>query len=421
MAGARIDALETNRLIVFDVEGVLIPKRRFLPFEAARKAGLLALIRIVTVGILYEIGFLSLESALKRVFMVFRGHALDEIRRLFEGIPLMPGAEELFGRLNKAGYKTVLISSGLPTLLVKDVAARLGANYAFGLDLEVANGYLTGEIGGDVLKPCGKGVVFKKVVEEEGLSPQGCVVVADDRNNLSLFPFCDLRIGYNPDFILSVKSDFVIRGDLLEILPIITENASRVPGSTISRSEILRESIHMGSFSVPFLCMYLLGIHLALTLILLATLFYGASEVARLQGVDFPVLPKITRKAANKPELYEFATSPIIFAFGIVISLILFPIPASYASIAVLTLGDSSATIFGGKFGSVRFPFNKGKNVEGSIFGFLFASLGAMLFVSPIKALAAAALGILVESLPLPINDNLTVPLAAGLLLTIIP
>jgi dolichol kinase len=167
--------------------------------------------------------------------------------------------------------------------------------------------------------------------------------------------------------------------------------------------------------------MYLLGVYLASTLILLATLFYVASEVARLKGVDFPVLPKITRKAANKSELYEFATSPIIFAFGIVISLILFPIPASYASIAVLTLGDSSATIFGGKFGSVRFPFNKGKNVEGSIFGFLFASLGAMFFVSPMKALAAAALGILVESLPLPINDNLTVPLAAGLLLTIIP
>ncbi len=421
MTDAKINARETNRLIVFDVEGVLIPKRRFLPFEVARKAGFWGFVRIAIVGFLYEIGLLSLESALKRVFMILRGHALDEIFGLYEGIPLMPGAEELFVRLNRTGYKTALISSGLPTLFVKDLAARLGADYAFGLDLEVANGYLTGEIGGDVLKPYGKGVVLKKVVEDQGLNPKGCVVVADDRNNLSMFPFCALRIGFNPDFILSVKSDFVVRDDLLEILPIVTVNASRVPSSIILRSEILRESIHMGSFSVPFLCTYLLGIYFASTLILLATLFYVVSEVSRLKGLNFPVLSKITWKAANKPELYEFATAPIIFAFGIVLSLILFPVPASYASIAVLTLGDSSATLFGGKFGSVRFPFNKGKNVEGSIFGFLFASLGAMFFVDPVKALAGAAMGILVESLPLPISDNLTVPLASGLFFTIIP
>ncbi len=421
MAGAKTDERETNRLIAFDVEGVLIPKRHFLFFGAMRNAGFWGFIRIVALGVLYEIGFLSLESALKRVFVIFRGLTLDEVSQLYEGIPLMPGAEELFRRLNRAGYKTALISSGLPTLLVKDLAARLSADYAFGLDLEAANGYLTGEIGGNVLKPYGKRIILKKIIEEEGLSPKGCVVVADDRNNLSMYPLCALKIGYNPDFILTVKSDFVVRGDLLEILPIVTGNESTVSSSTISLSEILRESIHMGSFSVPFICMYLLGTYSASILILLTTLFYGVSEVARLEGVNFPVISKITWKAANKPELYDFATAPILFASGIVLSLIVFPAPNNYASIAVLTLGDSSATLFGGKFGSFRIPFNKGKNVEGSIFGFLFAFLGAMFFVSPVKALAGAALGILVESLPLPINDNLTIPLASGLVFTIIP
>ena len=409
-----------NRLIVFDVEGVLVPKWRYLLFETTRKVGFRGFVKIFAVGVLYEMGLLSLESTLRRIFMVLRGLTVDDAFQLFKRIPLMPGVEEVFERLNKAGYKTALISSGLPTLFVEDLAARLNADYAFGLELMVANGHLTGEIGGDVLKPDGKAIVLKKILEEEDLSPQDCVVVADDRNNFSMFRLCTLRVGYDPDFILSAKSDFVVKGDLSEILPIVAGNALQVPGPPLSRSETLRQAIHIGSFSVPFICIYLLESYLVSLLILLVTLLYITSEAARLQGINFPVLSTITWKAATKPELYEFATAPISFALGIILSLILFPAPTSYASIAVLTLGDGLATIFGRKFGSVPFPFNKGKNVEGSISGFLFASVGAMVFVDPVKALTAAAVGMLVECLPLPANDNLTVPLASGLVLTMI-
>jgi len=409
-----------NRLIVFDVEGVLVPKRRYLLFEAARKVGLLGFVKIIVVGVLYEIGLLSLESVLRKIFMVLRGLTVDDLFQLYKGIPLMPGAEEVFEKLNKVGYKTVLVSSGLPKFLVEDLATRLGADYAFGLEIEVANGHLTGEIGGDVIKPDGKAIVLKEILKKEDLSPQDCAVVADDLNNLPMFPFSKLRIGYNPDFLLSAKSDFVVRGDLSEILPILTENALQAPTYPLSRSEIIRETIHIGSFLVPFICIYLLESYLASLLILLITSLYVASEVARLRGINFPVFSTITWKAAHKPEYYEFATAPISFALGITLSLILFPAPYRYASIAILTLGDGFASIFGRKFGNVVFPFNKGKNVEGSVFGFLFASVGAMLFVDPVKALAGAAVGMLVECLPLPLSDNLTIPLASGLMLTLI-
>jgi dolichol kinase len=43
-----------------------------------------------------------------------------------------------------------------------------------------------------------------------------------------------------------------------------------------------------------------------------------------------------------------------------------------------------------------------------------------MIFVDPVRALIAAAVGMLVEALPIPINDNLTMPLASGLILTLI-
>ena len=421
MVNGKADGFGLNRLVVFDVEGVLIPKRRYLLFETMRNVGLWGFIKIIVMGILYEVGLLSLESALKRIFMMLQGLTVDEVFQLYKKIPLMPSAKEVFERLNKAGYKTALISLGLPTLFVKDLATRLNADYAFGLELEVVNGHLTGVIGGDVLKSGGKAMVLKKILEKEGLSSQDCVVVADDRNNLPMFPLCTLRVGYNPDFILSVKSDFVVKDDLSGILPIITDNVLQVSSPAISRSERIRETIHIGSFLVPFVCIYLLGNYLVSSLILILTLLYIISEVARLLGINFPILSAITWRAANKSELYEFATAPIFFALGIVFSLILFPASASYASIAILTLGDGFANIFGRKFGSVTFPFNKGKNVEGSIFGFLFASVGAMIFVDPVKAFVGAAAGMLIECLPLPISDNLAIPLASGLVLTLIP
>lgn len=421
MVTAKTSEAERNRLIVFDVEGVLLPKRRFLLFDAAKELSFWKFLKILVMGVLYETGLLSLESALRKIFAVYQGFLMDDFFRLFKEVPLMPGAKYVFKMLGEAGYKTALISSGLPTLLVEDLATRLNADYAFGLELKTANGRLTGEIQGDVLKPNGKAYVLRKILQKEGLSSQDCVVVADDRNNLPMFSLSSVRIGYNPDFILTVKSDYVVKDDFSKIIPIINENASQASRPIFSRNEVIREAIHVSGFLVPFVCAHFLGTFLVSFLIFLAALVFAASELARVQGISFPVFSTITWTAARKSEFYEFATAPILFAIGIVFSLVFFPEPANYASIAILTLGDSFASIFGKKFGRTLFPFNKGQHVEGSVFGFLFAFIGALFFVSPVKAFIGAATGMLAGCLPLPVDDNLTIPIAAGLVLTMIP
>ncbi|PVX23306.1 MAG: hypothetical protein CW691_10980, partial [Candidatus Bathyarchaeum sp.] len=417
MADGRDTNQGTKRLVVFDVEGILMPKNRYLLFEVSRKVDFLVFTRIVILGLLYEIGLLSLESALKRIFATLKGLRAQEILELHKSIPLMPGTEEVFKTLNREGYKTALISSGLPTQAVEDLATKLQANYAYGLELEISDEYLTGIINGDVLKSGGKAVVLQRILDKEGLTSQDCVMVADDRNNMSMFPLCRLRIGYNPDFVLTAKSDFVTRGSLTEILLPITGEKSLVSQPKLSKSRGLREAIHTGSFLLSFVCIYFLGNVLLASLIFFVAVLYTISEVARVRGINIPILSSITWKAANKTELYEFATSPIHFALGIAISLLIFPEPIGYVAITVLTLGDGGAHIFGMKFGRTKLPFNKGKNIEGTIAGFMFAFLGAMIFVDPVRALIAAAVGMLVEGIPSPINDNLTIPLASGLIL----
>ena len=90
----------TKRLVVFDVEGILIPKNRYLLFEISRKVGFLGFIRILAFGFLYEIGLLSLESALRRIFVMFKGLKAKEVLELHKRMPLMPGTEEVFKTLN---------------------------------------------------------------------------------------------------------------------------------------------------------------------------------------------------------------------------------------------------------------------------------------------------------------------------------
>jgi len=419
---AKVGAGKLSRLIVFDVEGVLLPERRYLLSVAAKRLSPWGFLKVIFTGFLYMTGLLSIESTLKRIFKLFRGLTVDDLFQIYRRFLLMPSAKEVFDILNKGGYKTALISSGLPTPFVEDLAARLKADYAFGLELGVTNGRLTGEIWGDVIKPDGKALVLKKILRDENLSPQGCVVVANDRNNLPMFPLCSVKVGYNPDFLLCAKSDFVVKGDLSEILPFVTGSTWIGPRPVFSRSETIRETIHIGGILVPIFCMYLLDYHIAAILVLLFTLFYIASEIARLEGINFPVLPAITRRAARKQELHGFALDPVSFALSIFLSLILFTVPINYASIAILTLGDSAAIISGKKFGKIVFPFNKGKRVEGTVFGFFFAFVGALIFINdPVKALIGAAVGMLAECIPLPVSDNLTMPLASGLAMTIIP
>jgi dolichol kinase len=160
--------------------------------------------------------------------------------------------------------------------------------------------------------------------------------------------------------------------------------------------------------------------HTVAFLVFIVTLLYMASEFARIEGINSPLISEITRRAATKPELHEFVTAPIFFALGIALALLLFSESISYASIAIFTLGDGAATLFGRRLGKKPLPFNKGKRLEGTIFGLTFAFLGALLFIeNPLRALIGAVAGMLMETLPTPVSDNLTIPLAAGFALMI--
>jgi phosphoserine phosphatase len=399
------------KLVVFDVEGVLIPKWRFLLFGASKGRGLATFLKFAMIGLLYTIGVFSLESSLRTIFRSLEGTELAKLSAIFNDLPLTPGSEQLFKSLGSMSLKTALISSGLPDVFVADLARRLGANYSRGLRLDVKKGLLTGEIDGNVLWD-GKIGALGEILACEGLGPESSAIVADDSNNLKLLRVCGLSVGFNPDYRFGREADYVINEDLSSISDILASGVQL--DNQISRSNLIRELIHAGGLIVPLLCIYVLSNLVVAGLLLSAALIYFVSELLRINGTNVPLISRITILAADKPELHEFNTSPIFHALGIALALIIFPPQIGYAAVAVLSLGDSSASIFGKRFGRMKVPFNRGKSVVGSVMGLVFAFLGALLFVDWFTAAVGAAAGILIEVIPTPIEDNLLIPLVAG-------
>ena len=337
-----------SKLVIFDVEGVLLPKWRYLPFEVSRKLGILKFIEIVLIGILYEFGILPLETSLRRIYRNFKGYSIEELRQYYKKMPLLLGVEKTFRILREKGYKVALISSGLPQFIINELAEQLSADYAYGIELKISDGKFNGEIEGKVIKENGKSIILKEIQKTERLVQEKCVLVADDRNNLQMFPYVGLRIGFNPDFMLKAKADVVVTGKLDKILPVIfKQQQAKKYRANISRNEAIRSIIHVGGLLTVLPCINLIQPFWMAVLLLVVAALYAASELLRIQGSNFPLFTYVTVKAAKDLELYGIALSPIFYALGIALSLIVFPPDIAYAAIAILTLGDGTASVLG--------------------------------------------------------------------------
>lgn len=162
---------------------------------------------------------------------------------------------------------------------------------------------------------------------------------------------------------------------------------------------------------------YLLGRERAL--IFYATLFLAvlAAEAARLSvpAINQFVLARfgsfIRRKEANR------LTGTAPYVLGIGLTLYLYPSDIAAAAVCFLAFGDVAATTIGERYGKTKIGE---KSLEGTLaFVAAAAAAGLLLSLAGIHVMhgivlagAIAAAG--VELLPLPVNDNLVIPLASG-------
>jgi glycerol-3-phosphate acyltransferase PlsY len=105
------------------------------------------------------------------------------------------------------------------------------------------------------------------------------------------------------------------------------------------------------------------------------------------------------------------------FLFSTILTILLFPKSIAIASLLILILADTSAALVGKGVGRVSIY---GKTLEGSL-AFLLTSL-LIVWIYPNLNRFSGSLGSLgatvIEILPIKINDNLTIPLVAGAIMS---
>ena len=182
--------------------------------------------------------------------------------------------------------------------------------------------------------------------------------------------------------------------------------------------EVARKSIHFSTSIIGFMYFYF-----DKTFILSLSLFLTAGflfvDLLRIFSVQIEKYFHIVFSSMlRKRELHGDLTGATYLFAGISLTVLLFDRNAAIASILVLTLSDPLAALIGKKFGRNKIRL---KSVEGSTAFFISAAVIIWLVASPdiFILLFISAFVTFVEAAPLFINDNLSIPLSLGLLLTI--
>ena len=412
-----------KKLIIFDIDGVIF-KSQFL-LCLSWNSGILNYMRALYLCFLFSINYLSVRVLLERIYLNIKGLKEEDLWRIYYKTKMVKNAEETIQEINNSGHYVAMISSGVPDILMKDLAERLYASCGYGIDVTISNGFCTGEIGGSLSYSEGKVNLVEKLLKTHNITWNDVIVVGDDRNNLDIMELAKASIGFNSYYPVRKKAKYLADGnDLRKVLDFIDledeptfDELTAGLKSEISLSwsqEFRRKGIHACSLFVPMLA----GVNYLLTLkiLILITILYLASEWARLNGIRFPILSSITRLCVRSSERRRLAYAPVTLALGVVLSLVLFPALVACVTIAILACADSMATIVGKFYGKIRIPYNHKKSLEGSVAFYITAFMCAVIYVPLKTALIVSLVSCIIESLPIEF-DNITIPLGTGLFL----
>ncbi len=185
------------RLVVFDVDGVLVPiksswgyiHRRLGVEREAREV-----MRLFEEGRIDYLEWMRLDTMLWVRASGGRLHR-DELRRLLDEVPVRHEAYEAVRRLRRMRLRVALVSSGID-LLVRRVAYELGADaWASNRLLFDKNGYLVP--GGSPLVGVDKAPVVARIAGELGVGLEEVAYVGDSRWDASAMKAVALPIAFN--------------------------------------------------------------------------------------------------------------------------------------------------------------------------------------------------------------------------------
>jgi len=197
-----------KKVIVFDMDSTIVDGE--IIDEMAKLAGVKGKVKGLTErGMRGEIDFV--QSLRARVSFL-KGLKIKSLDLIAKTLKLTKGSEELVAGLKEMGFKVALISGGF-SYFTDILKRRLGFDYAFGNELEIEKGRLTGRIKGRIINARRKGEIMDGICQKEGITRDEVVAVGDGSNDQIMLANAGLGIAFNAKEILKKVADGAITRD----------------------------------------------------------------------------------------------------------------------------------------------------------------------------------------------------------------
>lgn len=189
--------------------------------------------------------------------------------------------------------------------------------------------------------------------------------------------------------------------------------------SELRANEIVRKAIHISSSAIPLLYWFLFEKEVMLRGVIAIAALFLLAEYLRLHHTGIRKIFMLIFGAAIRNHEQENLTGATYVFTGAVISIFLFPKEIAVQSLLILSISDTFAALIGIPFGKHKFL---AKSIEGST-AFFIATLLILTVFGPERIVLNILVAILItilEALPAKIDDNFSIPLLSGCLLSMI-
>ena len=193
-------------LLVMDVDSTLIMEEGI--DLLGEEAGVGAQVAAITERAMR--GELDFEAALRERVAFLKGLPEDIFARIAERIHFTPGAEDLVKELHKRGYKVGLVSGGFHET-VDRLAEQLGINYVKANRLEIQQGFLTGQVLGEIVTKDTKLAMLKAWAAENKLELNRTIAMGDGANDLPMIQTAGMGIAFMAKPIVREQAPYQIQ------------------------------------------------------------------------------------------------------------------------------------------------------------------------------------------------------------------
>jgi phosphoserine phosphatase len=141
-------------------------------------------------------GEIDFAESLRRRVLLLAGMpaaVLDDVRAKLR---LTPGARTLLRTLQRLGYVPAVVSGGFVEVL-GPLMEQLDVAYLEANRLEIVDGKLTGQLGGEVIDRAGKARALERFAHEVGVPLEQTVAVGDGANDIDMLSLAGLGIAFN--------------------------------------------------------------------------------------------------------------------------------------------------------------------------------------------------------------------------------